>query len=327
MLNMGVCGRLLLLMVCGLATFNCLTVAREAPAAKSRFLQFPEQSIGTLFVLERGPTTALLPESAAFTKVPGIPSWNARGRVSIPPLGETYLIASYYLIEHPEVLKNIDPTGLTCISFGKMGIMQPLDKVIEPLSHMSGLRRLELQYAEISDEKLIPLKALTHLEALDLNMSGVRGTCLKDFVSLTTLKELDLSDDRLVPGAFADIARLQNLRTLNLVRTGVTDDGMVQISKLKNLQTLYLANAHITPRSLKLLASMKALKTLELSDINFKAADLLCLAPLNLRRLFLPHKYAASDEKVLRKAMPQTEFSYVHETLNTDHKTLFAPLR
>jgi len=310
----------LLTIVCLLASAPAFAVANDKPVE----LQFPQLSLGTIYVGFPGHVD-VLPDSAEMIKL-NSGSWPARGKVKLPA-GHRYFIPSYYLLEHPQLLKTVDADAFGCISLNKMGIMQSLDLVIEPLSHMTGVRRLELQMADISDEKLKPMKALIHLEALDLRICGIHGSCIKEFLPLTNLKFLDLSDNRLEPETFAYLGKMRSLRTLNLVRTGVTDDGVGEIVKLPQLQKLYLANARISMRSLKAIAKLKTLRVLELTDTKFTASELLCLAPLKLDHLLLPRKFSPAEERFLRHAMPTTSFVSALPNLSKDANKLFAPLK
>ncbi|MBS2007578.1 MAG: hypothetical protein JST01_11085 [Cyanobacteria bacterium SZAS TMP-1] len=303
---------------------SCEAFAAEA----TRTIEFPREfSLGTLFIYPGLPGQILLPDSAGIKKTPGLSVWQARGRVTLPSRGYIYLLASYDLVEHPEVLSKLAPDAITCISFSKMGILQSLDKVIEPVSHLTGLKRLELQFAELPDARLKPIKNMAGLESLDLDMCGLRGTFLRDVGPLKNLKGIGLSDCRLVPQAFADLALFPNLIFLNLVRTGITDDGLSQVVKLSKLQTLYLANARITPKGLKYLTALKHLSVLELTDTDLQARDLLCLAPLKLSRIFLPRRYPPAEMELLQRSMPGTEMKFIHKAVDTDTKHLFAPLK
>jgi hypothetical protein len=290
-------------------------------------LVFPQQfSIGKLYNYPAA-LQGIVVSTAEVEKAPVSWSGEAKGKVTVTGPRYLYLVPSYQLCEHPEVLATLDPNIISSISFNKLGILQPLDKAIEPLSHLTGLRRLEMQCTELPDDCLKPLKSLTKLEVLDLSMCGLRGTFLPDLSNLTSLKELELSDNALDPAAFTAIAKFHNLRILNVVRTGVNDASLAQIAKLENLESLYLANARVTGKGLRQLQKLKKLRFLELTDTNLQAADLLCLAPLKLKSLFLPHKYSLQDTQMLRRAMPATAMGLLHQPVDKETQKLFAPTR
>jgi hypothetical protein len=294
----------------------------------TRQVVFPRQfSLGTLFSYELGPDDRGLPESPEVFRIPSAQIGPAQGLVKVPAKGLLYLRASYQLVEHPEILTQVDPNLISCISFNRMGIVQPLDRVIEPVSHLTGLRRLDLQYAEMPDDVLKPLKDLTRLEALDLDQCGLKGTFLKDLSPLTNLQVLYLSDCKLVPGAYGYIARFHKLRVLNLVRTGANDASLSEIAKLQDLEELLLDNAKITPKGLLQLLALKKMQTLELTQVNLRAADLLCLAPMKLKNLYLPHQYSAKDYLMLRRAMPATSLMLQHGKEDKEMNGLFAPTK
>jgi hypothetical protein len=303
------------------------TGASNASGA-SHVLSFPKaNSLGKLYYLDHAFKAPLLPDSAVMRKVSMAYVGQAQGRVTVTGNGQLYLVGSYYLGEHPEELKSLPADMFACISFSKLGITQSLDNVIEPVSHMTGLRRLELPFSEIPENTLSKLKTLTKLESLDLTACSLRGSCLHDLSGLPKLQVLYLQGNRLDTSAYMALSHCKTLAVLNLSQTGITDQGLGEIVKLPNLRELTLANARITLHGLKQLTALKHLTYLELTDTKLQAKDLLCLAPLKLQHFLLPHGYSARDLKMLHDAMPTTKLSAVSRAVDSDTNTLCAPLR
>ncbi len=323
------CTNLLVVALLLMASFGSLAAqAAGNTTSSTRRLVFPKQpSLGTLYCCVPNPKDRVLPEGSSVARESTLKIGEARGEVNAPAKGFIYLRPSYDVVAHPEVLRKIDPNCINCIFFNKVGIVTSMDNMIEPISHLIGLKRLDMQYAEIPDDSLKPLKSLTNLEALNLDMCSLKGTFLKDITTLTQLKELDLSDSKLAPDSYQSIAQFHDLKVLNLVRTEIDDKGLAEIAKLKNLEVLLMDSAKISPKGLKTLLALKKLNHLELTGVDLRPADLLCLAPLKLGTLFLPHRLSSQEMEMLHKAMPGTCLGLRNQHDDSYNRTLFAPIK
>jgi len=294
----------------------------------TRTAVFPQEfSLGKLFVCVLPAGKHILPNSKVISKTNESFIAEARGKVKLPTKGYVYLIPTYQLLEHPQVLRKLDPNIVDCVGLARVGVLESLDNLIEPLSHLTGLRRLDLELAELPDDLLKNLKTLTKLEALDLASCSVRGSFLKDLSALTNLEELDLSNNRLEPTAFAAISQFHNLQELNLSYTGCTDANVSDLIKLKNLRELFLVSTKITAKGLCQLQTLKNLNYLDLTDIDLHAKDLCCLSSLKLKTLRLPRRYSFEQMRMLETAMPATHLKVYRESIDKDTNKLLAPLK
>jgi hypothetical protein len=293
----------------------------------TRQLVFPKEfSCGQLYCYTKESYREWL-TGASDAKKLGHRLGEARGTVKVPSGPDLYLIASYDLVGHPEALYKLKPDDLSCLSFGRIGFTNDLDPVIAPVSHLTGLKRLEFDSADLVDAHLEKLASLVNLQSLTLTVCSIRGTCFEKLTPLTRLKELVLAENQLDSHACSYISNYPSLVCLNLSHCGVKDADIVALSKLKQLKHLWLGRSLITAKGLALLRNFKGLVELDLWQTKLSVNDLCCLEGSKLPILYLPEdRYAASDLKRLKKALPYTELRVNGIAGCIDTNTFFAPL-
>ncbi len=254
----------------------------------------------------------------------------ARGTVNLPAskLQHIYFFPSYDLIDHPQVLNTITPSEIDCIAFYTSAVLVPIEKMMEPIAHLTGLRRLDVDAAELTDDQIAPLKSLPNLEYLSAVGNSIHGGCLKDFACRNKIRMLDLSFNPLSRTAIAEISQFKNLETLHLAQCNVTDKDVVEISKLTRLADLAIGQSLITVKSLNILKKMKSLYLLDLNGTKPSVRDLLVLKGSSLGKLKLaPKWYSPEEMTVLKAGLPNIKISVPKvKGVNSDTKTLFAPL-
>ncbi len=252
----------------------------------------------------------------------------ARGKVTFltTPGSLIYLSASYELMVKPEALRLIDPNAIDGLTFGSSGIVEELDKVYSPISHLTGLQVIDLNASEATDEQLKLFKPLVNLAILNLSMCRLSGDCFKD-MPMPKIRRLDLSGNMLSLNAFAYISRYQTLEHLGVGNCHVTDAALVEIAKLKRLSSLTLSRSQISARGLTLVSKMPRLAILGLEGTNLRASDLqLALKGSHLQSLILPTaKITPQELKALQRSFPATTL-VVPQQVDREHKELFAPL-
>jgi len=303
---------------------------KTAKAAAIRKLVFPSQfSLGRLYVYKDKVSPHHYPNGKMVAETLGRFVGEAKGTVqfAVPDQAVVYLVASYQLTEHPEVLTKLDPNVVDCLSFANTGIMAEVIRAIKPVSHLTGLRYLDLSVSELTDESLTPLKALTNLERLNLYMSGINGTFLKEVTSLRKLLSLELTSNLLDAKAFVYLSKFQSLENLQLNRCGVRDGDMQQVSKLANLTSLGLSQDLMTGKGLALLKPLKKLRFLSLTNCNLSTSDLMALKGTDLSTLNLPaNSYTPAEMSQLQRAMPHTKLFCRSGQVSDYEKTLYGPL-
>ncbi len=81
------------------------------------------------------------------------------------------------------------------------------------------------------------------------------------------------------------------------------------------------------PKDAENAAGLEKLNHLELTGVDLRPADLLCLAPLKLGTLFLPHRLSSQEMEMLHKAMPGTCLGLRNQHDDSYNRTLFAPIK
>jgi hypothetical protein len=297
------------------------------PVERTRKLVFANTfSCGKLYSMPRKALPDWLSIAADATRI-GRSLGEARGIVEVPAEEQIYLQASYDLVAHPEGLARINRDDLACISFGKIGLLAPVENVIPYISRLTGLRRLEIEAGEMPDERLESLKTLVNLEALDLTVCSVKGAFFAKLNALSRLKELNLSDNSLVPQCYPFIGKLHSLVYLDLSHCGVKDNDLAALEQLKNLQHLSLARSLVTRKGLAQLKKIPSLLELALSDCNLSVEDLCALKGVGLHQLYLPKSdYSEAQLRKLHQALPRTDLVGLRRGNKMDPNTFFAPL-
>ncbi len=317
--------------ICFLICTLLLTLFSSTSAAEKmqkRTMVFPITfSLGKLYQF-RDPDPGHMAAAAYVVGGHGQLFGAARGTVNLVATPDTlvYLSASYDMITKPQVLRQVDANIIDGLSFGSTGIVEDLSPVYQPLAHLTGLRVLDLNATEATDEQIKPLKALVNLAILTCSMCRLNGECFKD-MPLPKIRRLELSGSILAPSAYTYISRYQTLETLGIGSCHATDEALVHVAKLKRLSSLTLSRARISTRGLASVAAMPRLAILGLEGTKFSVNELLLgLKGSHLQSLILPtSKYSLQEISRFKRAFPSTQLALPHQ-VSGENKELFAPL-
>jgi hypothetical protein len=135
-----------------------------------------------------------------------------------------------------------------------VGVGHLTDEGTGALTTLTGLERLELPIADITDPTLARLAGLKQLRFLNLSYaSGVSDTALAALAGLKGLEHLDLSTEgwrrqaSITDEGLRNLAGLTTLIVLKLGGHSITDAGLVHLRALKKLEWLDLGT-RATPR-------------------------------------------------------------------------------
>jgi hypothetical protein len=240
-----------------------------------------------------------------------------------------YFEPSYELMEHPGSLNLLDPNICDCIAYSGIGLMGDAATTIPGLAHLTGLRRVDIKGAELTDEQLAPLKTLVNLESVDLMGNALTGACFEKLTCWTKLRSIDLSFNKLRPTSYHNLAQLKNLERIHLDQCGVTDSDLKELSTLPKLRDLAIGQASITSVGLAYLKNARSLKVLDICGTHLPAKDLVVLKDSTLHQLKVSvNMYSPSDLLQLKKAMPALNVTVPNTAarLSGEDKELFAPL-
>jgi len=307
-------------------------LAAPVQVKNTRRLTFPKQfSLGTIYYYLSAKETDHTLSCDQMHGPPAKKLGEARGVVMVPATKNThlYLFPSYELIAQPEALGSLDPDTFDCICFAKKFVMEPATKVVAQLGHLTGLRRLELDGAELSDKDVPPLKGLINLEYLNLSANALSGLTLKELTGLNKLYCLEISANKLEAPAFAAISKFKNLQILRLNHCGVDDQAIVELAQLDALKDLQIRQAKITKKSIPILTGMKNLTSVSLVGSTLKVKDYAAFAGSKIKFICLSDsQFSQSELDIIKRSLPGVYLSitYNRKPVHGEDKQLFAPL-
>ena len=136
------------------------------------------------------------------------------------------------------------------------------------LNQLTGLKKLQLNHTNLSDQHLLSLTGLEQLELLDLRVNesltdqgmevlagmsqltdlslfycpGIRGEGLQQLAGLQQLKRLDLGNNKVLDEGLAWLGKNRSILELKLnLCAEITDEGLQQLSEMTQLQRLEIA--------------------------------------------------------------------------------------
>jgi Leucine-rich repeat (LRR) protein len=148
------------------------------------------------------------------------------------------------------------------------------ERVLEALSHLSGLQILCLSGTGVTDEQMEYLKALRSLKALELHQEySVSDPGLAVLKKLPALEYLDL-ETRATDAGFKHLAQLQNLRYLKIQTGMIWGPGLAELAKLPCLERLCLwGQTGLSNRHIRNLEGLTRLKSLTLWGTGYRLTD------------------------------------------------------
>jgi hypothetical protein len=298
-----------------LSCFICYSVQA---AQASITLNFPDSlSVGKIYLLKPGYINALVRNFVTAT------ACDARGQVKVRPGQLLSLVGNYALTENMRSLKNLPANAFVHLDLRKLEIN---GADLANISHLTGLRQLELDNTDVDDSGLGYLSNLTGLQNLGLSKSLITGSSLEQLRPLRQLTMLDLGRTRLKAGCLGVLSDLKALTHLRLDECGITDSDLRIIAGLPKLSLLSIKENHrITWRGFVELRRSNTLKTICLTGNKLTDREILALSACHFDRLIL--RAADLDPPrslLLKRLMPHTVIEI--EAASNVPLDLFAPL-
>ena len=297
---------------------------------QTRKIAFPRQfSLGALYSVEKPDSEQFLLRSEIVQHERGKFLGEAQGILTVTAGRQTqiYLFPSYKLVEHPEVLKQVDPSAFDCITLNTVATMEAIDKIMPYLKHLTGLKRLELAGAELTDEQVGSLQSFKNLESLDLAANAIHGSCLKDLPLLPRFIDLNVSMNDLNAEAFAYLGQIKNIAWLDVGRTRADDRALERLSHLQKVAYLGMRGNNFSARGITLLNKMRALKHVDLTGVPVSLNDLLPLKASTLKEINLPGgHYTKAELEILNKALPNISNLPLNQGVDKETQKDFGPL-
>jgi hypothetical protein len=251
---------------------------------------------------------------------------DCRGKVVVPTNITLLLKASDVLTDRAACLLKLPADALAAMEFDKTTIG---DADLIPISHLTGLRYLDLEGTDTTDRGIESLGGLVNLGFLDLSHTMIKGSTIGRLAALKKLESLNIGANELTAKAIEALGSLHpaSLQRLDVSRCHINDSELPDLAKLSNLFWLELQdNSGITDRGLNALRPLKKLSNLDLRQTAVTVKGLLALHGLPLKTVALSCGRAlAADQKALQQAFPGIMIGYDHRDTAMP-KDVFAPL-
>jgi len=198
---------------------------------------------------------------------------------------------------------------------------RPGDASMRHIAHLTGLKRLEILYPEMTARGIQPITRLTSLETL-LVAGGFDDAGLAVVSKMPHLKNFYIWHTSYITNAgMRYIGELKQLEELVVSGDMVGDEGLVHLSKLPRLRYLHLYGKRFTDDGMRHLKNIPNLKTLQLywlKQLTDKA--LLHIAECdNLETVSFHHNENITDKGVKNlSTIKSLKRLYVHNSLITD---------
>jgi len=258
------------------------------PSTKERVFNFPKTPIGAFI----------------FSDKPGI---NCIGEVRVPHDQLIGFNPTYEaLAKNPLLLKKFGPNDLTLVFMSRNDMA--ISKVFSALTHLTGLKALNVKFSDFGDTDLVYLDSLPNLSYLNASMSTITGNGLAKMKFLPKLTSLHAGGIQNIETFLERIEEMPKLYQLSLHGDRLDDNSLKQIAKAHTLRALSVgSNMSITNAGVKHLTKLKDLKFLDLcgTSIDIKCLDSLRQLP-NLKELGIPMNMTdKSSVMTIRKAFPK----------------------
>lgn len=163
--------------------------------------------------------------------------------------------------------------------------------------HLKSLVNLETLYCnslkKVDDEGYAFIGSLNRLKKLTLDYPNITGKGLSPLAHLEQLEELTLYGDKITGKKLPPLGKLKNLKSLTLRCENLTDEGLLQLLPLSHLTELCLSRSRlITDKGLEVVKNLNNLKSLTL----FSLDGLTTLAPLE--GSFLTHLHLENLDRL-----------------------------
>lgn len=305
---------------------------KRAPATMAaRTLIFPDkQSVGTLTLYDDPRQESR--NSTQFTRV------KCQGVVKIPPGKFIVYRPNDRFFTDPTALAKIPPDGIDCIRLKFYAMTDSEDgggdKALAYLTHLTGLKYIDLDRAEVTDKGVSTLKPLKNIEQISAFGTMITGTCFKDLSTMSKLKVLNLQNNHILPESIKQIPlSFPALQVLNLGHTVLTDKTLAPVARLSQLEQLEIsANPGITDGAIPHIVALKNLKRLDIESTAITGKGLLKLSPLKDLQVIVADasSFKGNDAALLKKQIPGATLRLViKQKRNEDNeeiKSIFGPM-
>ena len=182
-------------------------------------------------------------------------------------------------------LSNLDPYGIQALELHDTLLDA---RQVTYLTHLTGLRALDIARCAITAEGLAHLRQMSHLQQLTVGV--IQDPSAAALASLSTLEHLERLEINLTELSGNELAALQSLPRLRDLRLmaahGVSLSGWEAIGKLITLRSLEVGGSSLTDEALRSIGKLENLETLYVDRTPLDGSGLVHLRALSLLRTF-----------------------------------------
>ncbi len=214
-------------------------------------------------------------------------TYEATGSISVPSHLELGIIASDYLIQHPELMDKFRPGEISVFDFNSSRIART--PFFTKLRNMTELKALNLYDTAFLPEDAKFISNLKNLLYLNLSFTALTGGQILQYAPLSNLNCLDVTyvtDGKAVIPKLSELPRLRQilliciklddddlkplsdagqLKIVDVSWNHITDKGVAYLTKLKKMEYLDLAETRVTPEVWKSLSQMPSLRKVKVA--------------------------------------------------------------
>ena len=250
----------------------------------------------------------------------------ARGEMTVKvPEGQMLLLeVNGNVVKHPHCLREFSAPVIECLRAMSVFSMDDNDAhsiddvLLEDLSQLKGLERINLGRSDVTDIGISYIKNLPRLNSVDIYECGIlKGNTLSALSTCPNIQFINMGD----AGAFiekncAAISKLQKLEDFQAIHSNLNDESLKYFGHIKTLRKLDLrSNKGVTDAGLHYLMSLKMLERLSLEGTSVTISGVKSLAPLKLQFLNIPKELVKSPAALadLKKSLPGTTISILNK--------------
>jgi len=291
----------------------CFATCAGAERVGSRVIHFPaDRSMGMLYVLDWDKVDT---SSSSGWKL----LCEATGDVTVPAWKALRLDLSKEAGDDLSPLSVLRPDDLIMLYCFRVEIA---DDQLRHISHLTGLKHINLHGTNILGTGLKYLAKLKSLERLNLNSTHVGDNELAYLADLPSLKSLDLWGTPTNDAGMVHVGKITSLEVLLLGR-GVGDEGLSHLKNLTSLRHLSVSDPAISDKGLSYLADMTKMESLLIAETQISNDGLRHLKQMKkLKTLHLwqtrvteeglVHLKDLTNLEQLRLGFPLTEVGLMH---------------
>jgi serine/threonine protein kinase len=263
----------------------------RAPSGETKTFTFPEGENDAIIYYDAHPDNI-----------------SCSGKVTVPLGARLYLIGIQGL--GPDFIRRFRADDLFDIHLKERDDGEWSDAHMEAISHLSGLKRLDISESDLDGRAIPFINKLSNLKKLKVTNTKISGEALAKLKVWRYLTTLSASGLKGIPFFLKRIPVPCRLKSLQAANDGLKDEDMPLIGQMIDLDSLSLEGNDLTARGVTALRPLSLLTMLSLGNME---PD--CIEPLShfkhLGTLHItPATWSPSQRQELQRLLPKCKIEY-----------------